>query len=252
MYAWRIATEGLRGERELLVTAPARDDAWLESLDNRIQRFRARFAPATHVIMGDRFTTLDSLSRMHTAGGRLDRRGSRQWDGVMDAVGFDQSRYRGPLEDSLAWLDRFTEAADASARATGANIPQADAALESAHAAFVDLGIGPGERWPALMITLTEYAQPIAWERHTRIAAAGTRVVLAIERYRLANGQPPASLVELGDLLSDGLEVDPVTEQPWEYRRIDERYTLASRMLPGYESDEEADADPLAGIQIMP
>lgn len=92
----------------------------------------------------------------------------------------------------------------------------------------------------------------ISEDRVRRITLAGARVVLAIERYRLAHGQPPETLDELGDLLPDGLGVDPVTEQPWDYGRTDSSYTLVSRELPGYEADQQLEIDPLAGVQIAP
>ncbi|MEQ9097262.1 MAG: hypothetical protein RIE32_13485 [Phycisphaerales bacterium] len=250
VYAWRIATSALALERSLLRLAPVRDDVWLRTLDERIRRFEHDFAPATHAIGGDRIVTLDSLERMHTVGGHLDDRRAAEWDGVMASMGFDQDEYRGPLEDSLAWLDRFVQAANASARASGAAIVEADAALDALHTAFVDLGDGPGERWPALMITLSEYAQPIAWGRRTRIESAGTRVAIAIERYRLVHDQLPGSLDDLGDLLPDGLHVDPVTEQPWHYARQGETYALASRALTGWQGDAEA-GDPLGGLSIV-
>lgn len=256
VYAWRIATGTMATERVLLRLALVRDDAWLHTLDERIRRFQDDFAPVTHAIGGDRIVTLDSLERMHTVGGQLDNRRAAEWDGVMAALGFDQNQYRGPLADSLAWLDRFTEAANAAARATGSDIMKADAALEAVHEAFVDLGDGPGERWPALMITLREYAQPIAWGRRTRIETAGTRVAIAIERHRLAHGNLPESLDDLGDLLPNGLGVDPVTEHPWNYHRTDDGYTLSSRPLPGYEGEDEGEGDrgkdPFAGVQITP
>ncbi len=252
LYARIVATATLDGLRELLSIAPIHDDARLQALDKRIERFQRGFAPASHIVEGDRLMTLDSLHRMHTAGGHLDHgRGSR-WDGAMGAIGFDHANYRGPLKDSLAWLDRFVEAANTSARARGSAILEADAALDSAHAAFVDLGDGPGERWPALMIVLGRYSQPIDDDRRVRIAAAGTRVVLAIERYRLAHGQPPQTLEQLGDLLPDGLGVDPVTEQPWAYERTDAGYTLASRALPGSGAQDDAAGDPLAGVVVVP
>ncbi|MFI4916955.1 MAG: hypothetical protein ACIAS6_10675 [Phycisphaerales bacterium JB060] len=247
-----VGVDMLGGLRAILSIEPVRDDALLRAIDERIERFHGRFAPASHVIQGDRLTTLDSQHRMHTVGGYLDRRGSHEWDGVMNSLGFDGTLYRGPLKDSLGWLDRFVEAAGTSARARGLEILEADAALESVHSAFIDLGDGPGERWPALMITLGEYSQPIAWERHMRIIAAGTRVSIAIERHRLAHGTLPESLDQLGDLLPEDHTVDPVTEQPWAYERTSDGYTLSSRALPSYEAGEDASEDPLAGIQIVP
>ena len=251
VYAWRIASGAMATERALLRLALVRDDALLRAIDTRIAQFEDDFAPATHVIGGDRIVTMDSLERMHTAGGHLDNRRAAEWDGAMASMGFDQNAYRGPLTESLAWLERFVEAANASAEARGTAIPGADAALDALHHAFADLGDGPSERWPALMITLSEYAEPITWERQMRIEAAGTRVAIALERYRLVHDRLPSSLDALGELLPEGLEVDPVTLQAWDYQPTDGGYTLSSRTLPGYESDREAGSDPLLSVRII-
>ena len=235
--------------RDYLLQDPAVDDAWLRMADGMIAHALERWAPLTHGLAGDRLVMLDSLQHLHTERGTLSRDAAMGWSGDRDSA---ERMYRGPLSDSVAWLDELTEAAIASANATGPAIQSAGVRLESALDRFTATGTSPGARWPALMIVLSDFHRPIRQDRTLRITLAGTRVVLAIERHRLAHGQPPESLDELGELLPDGLDVDPVTEQPWYYQRTGDGYTLSSRALPGYKADEDAEGDPLAGVRIVP
>ncbi len=146
-----------------------------------------------------------------------------------------------------AWIDDAYDLADACAKATGPAALTADAAL----AAHYDAA---GWRNPARDINV-EPLQLIETARRRTIQVAGWRVVLAIERHRLAHdGAPPQRLSDLGDLLPDHLRTDPFTEQPWDYQpapittgwnnqpltahQIARPYSLSSRPMPG-----------LAGVQ---
>ncbi|MGD1915957.1 MAG: hypothetical protein ACFCBV_07210 [Phycisphaerales bacterium] len=174
--AWRFAIDTLRTERLLLAREPIDDDDQLRAIDARIEVFQDRFAPASHVIGGDRFLALDSLHRMHTVGGRLDRRQSVEWDGTAQALGFDRGKYRGPLSESVDWLERISASALSAASSTGESIIEADAEFESRMDAFANLGVGTGKRWPALSIVLNDYGKVIAYERERRASWPPARV----------------------------------------------------------------------------
>ncbi len=231
------------------------DAAWLATLDARLVEAGTGWAPFEFSIQGDRLIVLDLLRQVHGEDGtflpermvelELGSEGQRTREDFANA-------YRGPMQESIEWYDRMTRAGIRCAAATGPDIRQRE----------IEYWILLGERdWLTdnadgrrlvMEPLLSNSLNVLKKERRYRITLAGARVVLAIERYRLTNSTFPESLGELGDLLPDGLDVDPVTEQPWEYQRTGAGYTLASRALPGHETHEATDADPLAGVRIVP
>jgi hypothetical protein len=60
----------------------------------------------------------------------------------------------------------------------------------------------------------------------------------AIERYRLATGQPPASLADLVPTFLPAISVDPLTDAPLGYRIENGRWTLWSGTDP---ADDDVD-----------
>jgi len=234
--------------RDTVVDSPEIDDAWLLSADAILGHALGRWAPITHNIQGERIVILDSLQRLHTKEGNLRKLAAEQWAG--GGGGSAASIYRGPLCDSVRWLDEISKAAIAAAEATGSSVRAADMRLKNALDRFVASGSSPTAKLPALGIVLVDFHRPIRQDRRTRILLAGTRVVLAIERHRVATGKLPASLAQLGDLLPKGYHVDPVTEQPWDYERVDVGYSLASRPQSGVPSDHGGIGPP-RGIIIV-
>lgn len=231
------------------------DDPGLATLDAQLMAASTGWAPFEFSIRGDRLIVLDLLHQVHDEDGaflpermvelQLGREGQRTREDFANA-------YRGPKQESIDWYDRMTGAGIRSASATGPDIRQNQFEywiLLGERDWLTDQADG---RRLVMETVLVDSLSVLKKERRYRIILAGTRVVLAIERHRLAHGQPPETLEELGDMLPDGLQVDPVTEQPWDYERTDAGYTLASRALSGHEANEEADPDPLAGVQIVP
>jgi len=149
------------------------------------------------------------------------------------------------------WLDELERLALASLAAQGEAIVRADLAL-AAHLETADWRNPAGEDVSTHPLTMSFVL------REVRARVAGTRVMLAIERYRLGHGgRPPAELGELGELLAPELRVDPVTGEPWDYRprplTEDGKgrpltpadavwpYTLRSPALPGADALRGAD-----------
>lgn len=247
-----LGTDFLVSWNNTVVDQPIADDQWLRGGDAVLAAANGRWAPLVHAIEGERFVLMHALRPMHSHTGRFLPE-SEPRERMLGSDAQERARlYRGPLRDSELWLERFITAATAAAGSSGNSVRTSDAALDEVYDEFAALGGAPGAKWPALKEVLHDIRIPIAEARIVRITLAGARVVLAIERYRLSHGQPPETLDELGDLLPDGLGVDPVTEQPWDYGRTDSSYTLVSRELPGYEADQQLEIDPLAGVQIAP
>lgn len=250
--AGRVATETVEMAIDTLRAYPITDDSWIVAADAAIAEAQTGSAPLTHALEGENLFTRDALQRVHSRSGRfLPRTASEQW-GSGEGAREMARNYGGPLSESQAWRERIVAAARSAMEASGSDILAASKAYKNARDELAGLGAGPDRPWPAVSYVLGSYDRVISEDRVRRIALAGARVVLAIERYRLAHRHPPESLDELGDLLPDGLAVDPVTAQPWDYGRTDAGYTLASRALPGYEADQQLEIDPLAGVQIAP
>ncbi|NRA58941.1 MAG: hypothetical protein HRU13_12575 [Phycisphaerales bacterium] len=111
------------------------------------------------------------------------------------------------------------------------------------------------------------YVRAAQMARRFEVTIAGARTVLVLERYRLANeGEPPAGLDDLADLLPEELRRDPLSGEPWAY--VPERmqsdeygdtllpgalawpYTLRAPSLPGMESPAGYARHPSAGLLI--
>jgi hypothetical protein len=179
--------------------------------------------------------------------------GDSDWSNVHARLFIDRTA-------ATEWINDAYDLADAAAAATGGAAPSADAAL-AAHYAAADW------RNPAHTINV-EPMRLIEIARRRDIQIAGARVVLAIERYRLAHdGNAPQSLADLGDLLPDHLRTDPFTEQPWDYQptpittgwnnqpltahQVARPYTLSSRAMPGLAGVQPPfPSHPNHGVQI--
>lgn len=250
--AGRIATETVGLTIDTLRAHPIEDASWLVAADAAIAHAMAGWAPLTHALDGEDLFARDALQRVHSHSGRfLPSAASELWGSGETAREMARD-YGGPLSESEAWLRRISSAARAAMEASGSDILAADLEYKDARGELADLGAGPHRPWPAVSYVLGSYDRVIGEDRLRRITLAGARVVLAIERYRLATGQPPESLEVLGDLLPAGLASDPVTDQAWNYQRTGNGYTLSSHALPGHEPEGETDPDPLAGVAIVP
>ena len=97
-----------------------------------------------------------------------------------------------------------------AAQATGQDMLAADVRL-AGHLATADWRNPVGE-------AMLDPSRSNDIMRRSAIEVPGTRVMLAIERYRIRNNRRvPQSLDDLGDLLPEELRRDPVTEQEWVY-----------------------------------
>ncbi len=240
------------------------NDASLAAADAAIERELADAYPTlADVMANERDAALDHVQRVYTATGRFIPLAHARLCFTYDIS--DAPEELLPLGDSkfsnihsrlfidrdaaTAWINEAYDLADAAATATatatGTDAIAADIALNAHYTA-------PTWRNPAKDIGL-EPNRIIESGRRRNIQVAGGRVMLAIERYRLAHdGTPPATLADLGDLLPQTLRTDPFTGQPWLYeptasttgwnnRSLDAHevawpYTLASRPLPGFET----------------
>lgn len=247
-----------------LLLYPVRDDAWLERVDVMVQREAIdRYPPIGDSIRGERIFASDFTQRCYTdngngngrlipvlyakqmgedppeAGNLLTPFGDSSLSNIHGRIFFS----RRELDD---WINGAHELAHECAEATGADAVAADKAFIAYTTA--------GDHWRNIASTFVpSFRRTIITARGQRIEAAGTRVVLAIERYRLRNdGAVPQSLEELGDLLPESLHADPFTTEPWDYQptamtetdRGDPLlpgahawpYTLMSKPLAGGES----------------
>ncbi len=249
-----------------LVLHPPQDEAgekWLLAADAAIEREQfGLFPPLQHALEVERLAVADLVQRVHTGSGRLMPQkiarhaifGDSPLSNITARAYYDR-------QETDAWLDRAYELSIAAANATG---PDAVAADERAERFIDDLEWNNviGENFMIATHRSTRL------ERSRRIKAAGTRVVIAVERYRLGNdGAIPQTLGDLGDLLPDALRTDPFTGQPWDYQPTPMTtraggeplepndtvwpYTLASRPLPGTTPPEgPSEHDPYEGILI--
>lgn len=236
------------------------DDATLAAADAVIRRELVdSYATLADAMANERDAALDHVQRVYTASGRFiplaHARLCYTYD-INDApeellplgdTGLSNvhSRLFIDRDAATAWINDAYDLADAAATATGTDAVAGDTALKAHYAA-------PTWRNPACDISLEPH-RIIEMARRRDIQIAGWRVMLAIERYRLAHdGNPPATLADLGDLLPESLRTDPFTGQPWRYEPIAQTtgwnnqplgvhevalpYTLASRPLPGFET----------------
>ncbi|MFI4916102.1 MAG: hypothetical protein ACIAS6_06300 [Phycisphaerales bacterium JB060] len=239
------------------------DDATLAAADAAIEReLIDHFPTLADIMANERDAALDHVQRVYTARGRFiplaHARLSYTYDinqAPDELLPFGDSRLSNlharmfiDRDAATAWINEAYDLADAAATATGADAAAADTALAANYSA-------PTWRNPARDIGLKP-TQTIQIARRRAIQVAGWRVMLAIERYRLAHdGAPPQTLADLGDLLPNHLRVDPFTGQPWHYEptppppatagwnnqplgdhQTTWPYTLASRPLPGFET----------------
>lgn len=254
---------------------PVEGEAWLANADAAIEREMATyFASARDVFDDERVAMSDAVQRMFTASGRFIPRellhltGSSADDAFAVVIPFGDSplsnitaRVWADREATDARLDRIYEATGVAMDATGTDAIAADRTLRQIRADRPWNSIVPG-------ILMINGPRMVSTERTRRIRTTGTRVLLAIERYRFRNdGAIPNTLADLGDLLPDSLRTDPFTEQPWDYQptptttRADGEplepndtvwpYTLRSRSLPGSPPPARASKnDPYQGILI--
>ncbi|MFI4916101.1 MAG: hypothetical protein ACIAS6_06295 [Phycisphaerales bacterium JB060] len=258
-----------------LLLYPVQDDAWLARVDAMVRREAVdRFPPLADALAGERLFAADFIQRCYTddgkGGGRFipllyaQQMGQtpEPWTTLTPFGDSKLSNIHGRLFMDRravdAWLDRSHELLGAASTATGRDALDADEALARHFVA--------SDTWrnPATAIR-PSYASTLQTDRQRRIQAAGTRVVLAIERHRLRYGDIPASLDDLGDLLPDPLGTDPFTSQPWDYRPAPVAemvngqallpgasawpFTLRSRPLPGAPNASHR-YDPRHGLLI--
>jgi|GEM_PF-3279698 len=258
---------------ECLLLHPVSDDRWLIAADAAIEREQFEQYPAfQHILEDQRLETAGEIQRFFTASGRFIplefARQSHAYD-IFDApdeiLPFGDTRFsnlHGRLFLSRratdAWLDRAYGLAVAAGTTTGVDSIAADRAINE----FID-----DATWHNPIAEFSSILADLATiERMRQIDAAGTRVLLAIEHYRLRyGGTIPQSLDDLGDLLPESLRLDPFTEQPWDYQPMPTTtrnngeplgpndtawpYTLRSRALPGSPPSERVN-DPNQGILI--
>lgn len=265
--AWLSAEASIRGTCEHLLKAhlrhPITDAAWLVDADAVLARHaQERWLPADAWVAAIHEEHLDHIQRTYTDDGTGD--GKFLPDEYNKMFHFFENAladYNGPFatrREATAWLAQHVDLLGRLTNTTGRNYLDAEAAmLASAEAA--------GSRVPSAIDI--GYSRMMHVLRKFEIHVAGTRVVLAIEQYRLANGGAvPAELDELGELLPASLRNDPLSGEPWVYHphptSITEYgrnllpgakawpYQLWSRALPGIEQATEWSSDPKGGVLI--
>lgn len=236
------------------------DDATLAAADATIERELVdNFPTLADVMASERDAALDHIQRVYTARGRFIPLAHARLcfpydlsDAPEELLPLGDSKFSNihsrlfiDRDAATSWINEAHDLASAAASATGTDAFAADSALSAHYTA-------PTWRNPAKDIGL-EPNRIIEIARRRTIQVAAWRVMLAIERYRLAHdGTPPETLADLGDLLPQPLRTDPFTGQPWLYeptasttgwnnRSLDAHvvawpYTLASRPLPGFET----------------
>ena len=258
---------------QCLLLHPVPDERWLIAADAAIERESFEYYPSfQHILENERLENAAEIQRFFTASGRFIplefARQSHAYD-MADApdeiLPFGDTRFsnlHGRLflsrRETDAWLDRAHELAVEAVTTTGSDSIAADRAIE----AFTD-----DVDWRNPIAEYSSILSSLATiERMRQINAVGTRVLLAIERYRLRNGGAiPQTLDDLGDLLPASLRTDPFTEQPWDYQPTPATtrnngtplkpndtawpYTLRSRALPGSPPSSRVN-DPNKGILI--
>ncbi len=247
-----------------LLLYPVNNDAWLARVDAMVQREAIdRYPPIGDSIRGERLFASDFTQHCYTDNGNGNGRlipvlyAKHMGDDPPESGNLLTPFGDSPLSNIHGriffsrreldeWIDGAHELAHDCAEATGAAAVAADKAFIAYTTA--------GDNWRNIASPIVpSFRRTIITARGQRIEAAGTRVVLAIERYRLRNdGAVPQSLAELGDLLPDSLRADPLTLSPWDYEptaltatdRGDPLlpgahawpYTLRSKPLAGGES----------------
>lgn len=236
------------------------DDATLAAADAVIRHELVdSYATLADAMANEHDAALDHVQRVYTASGRFIPLAHARLcytydlsDAPEELLPLGDSKYSNihsrlfiDRDAATAWINEAYELAAEAVNATGTDAVAADTALQAHYAA-------PTWRNPTKDIGL-EPNRIIEIARRRNIQVAAWRVMLAIERYRLAHdGNPPATLADLGDLLPQPLRTDPFTGQPWLYeptasttgwnnRNLDAHevawpYTLASRPLPGFET----------------
>lgn len=267
--SWIVSMGGVEDACEHVLKAhlrnPANDDRWLSDADAIIHRHAQDQWVATDALLDSlRGGSMDFIQRTYTDDGAgsgvfLPERYDQLW------VLFDSALNKndGPFDSrhvAADWFNMYHELLNALAHAKGQAYLDAELAIRE-HIESV------GPRVPAAVDLGRTYIKSIHALRKFEIRVAGTRVVLAIERYRLANdGAVPASLEELGELLPASLRTDPLSGEPWVYRPTPTTtsefgrdllpgakawpYQLWSRALPGIEQATEWSSDPKNGILI--
>ena len=211
-----------------LLLHPVEDDAWLRAADELLRlELEGRASTMADALRTERLFIADTVQRAYTddgaGGGRLlpfayaQLIGYDEFDSFSPLTPLGMNRLSNVHGDLFLgrkaldhWLDELLRLSLDALEATGPAIIGADRRVAE-HMASADWRNPIGrDLLSSIHVLLTD--------RLMRIEAAGARVVLAIERYRLANGgRPPATLEDLGPLLPDGLLADPVTGQPWDY-----------------------------------
>jgi hypothetical protein len=244
-----------------LVLHPPTDERWLLDADAAIEREQMGLFPSLQLALeNERLAVADIVQRVYTDSGRLMPQkiaghaifGDSPLSNITARAYYDR-------QETDAWLDRAYELSIAAANAKG---PDAAAADERAERFLDDIAWNNvvGDNF---MIATHRSART---GRARQIRAAGTRVLLAIERHRLRHGAIPQTLEALGDLLPESLRTDPFTGQPWDYQPTPMTtrangeplepndtvwpYTLASRPLPGTTPQRPSEHDPYEGILI--
>lgn len=264
-----VAEDGVRTACEHLLKAhlrhPITDDAWLANADAVLSRYaQKRWLPNDALIASLRAEFLDHVQRTYTDDGAGD--GVFLPDEYNKMFLFFENAladYDGPFatrREAAAWLERYIGLLGPLSTATGQGYLHDETAIRT----HID---SIGARMPASVDLAPAYLKMVRVLRGFEIRVAGTRVVLAIERYRLANdGAIPDSLDELGDVLPETLRTDPLSGEPWVYHAYPTSitefgrdllpgakawpYQLWSRALPGIEQATEWSSDPTNGVLI--
>ncbi|MEQ9095728.1 MAG: hypothetical protein RIE32_05640 [Phycisphaerales bacterium] len=262
-----------------LLLHPTSDQAILQELDASIEReMQERMPTLADALRGERLYLLDSLQHYFTddgnGGGRFL---PLQYVRLVESEFFPVDSTLTPFGDrtlsnihgrlylgrreTTQWFEGLFQRYIAAAEATSADAPTRAAEVGR----YVDTATW---RNPVAQNSSIFFGTSLQAERRRQIQSAGTRVLLAIERYRLQHGAPPATLEDLGDLLPQDLRTDPYTSQPWHYEPTPATitadgqpllpgahawpYTLASRPLPGRTPNptEDRGIDPRTGVLI--
>lgn len=267
--AWLVAQYGIKTAVEQLLKAhlrhPIADAQWLAETDALLSHHvQEHSLPNDALIATMRTDFLDHFQRTYTddgAGDGVFLPAPHSETIIIGGSGIDE--YDGPFStrrEATIWLERFIELLFPLASATGQDYLNAETVIETHR-------VSAGLRVPAAVDFEPAYTKMIRTLRECEIRVAGTRVVLAIERFRLANdGAVPDSLDELGDLLPEPLLTDPLSGEPWVYHAYPTSvteygrdllpgskawpYQLWSRALPGIEQATEWSSDPKNGVLI--